>query len=244
LPLDRALKTMEELEFTKVDAAISARGPHITPADVAADPVRCARLLRYSSSVVPAALNLEFEENVAREKLVEQFEAICKMARSLSIATLTIPAAPIGSDLESEVARLRELVAIAETYGLVLTVETRIGTLTEMPNTAVKLCERVPGLGLTLDPSHYICGPNQNKPFDQVYPHVKHVHLRDTGRTLDKMQVRVGQGEIEYSRIITQLEKHHYDRVLTVEIEDRPENSFPMETEVRKLKFLLESLAA
>ena len=58
------------------------------------------------------------------------------------------------------------------------------------------------------------------------------------------MQVRVGQGEIEYSRIITQLEKHNYNRVLTVEIIDKPENPFPMETEVRKLKFLLESLAA
>jgi sugar phosphate isomerase/epimerase len=244
LPLDRALKTMEELEFTKVDAAISARGPHFTPADVVADPVRCARLLRYSSSVVPAALNLEFEEGIARDKLLEQFEAICRMARSLAIATLTLPAAAVGSDYEAEVGRLKQLVALAEGYGLVLTVETRIGTLTEMPQVAVKLCERVAGLGLTLDPSHYICGPNQNKPFDQVYPHVKHVHLRDTGRTPDKMQVRVGQGEIEYSRIITQLEKHHYNRVLTVEIVDRPENQFPMETEVRKLKFLLESLAA
>src|SRR6185369_7804577 len=109
---------------------------------------------------------------------------------------------PTGTDFDQEVTRLKEQVAIAEGYGLVLTVETRIGTLTEMPGTAVKLCERVPGLGLTLDVSHYICGPNQNKPFDHVYPYVKHVHLRDTGRTPDKMQVRVGQGEIEYSRII------------------------------------------
>ena len=54
----------------------------------------------------------------------------------------------------------------------------------------------------------------------------------------------MGQGEIEYSRIITLLEKHHYDRVLTVEIMDKPDNPFPMETEVRKLKYLLESLAA
>ncbi len=243
LPLDRALKTMEELEFSKVDATISAQGPHLTPADVAADPVRCARMLRYSASVAPAALNLEFDPNIDHATFVHQFEAICRMARNLSIATLTMAAAPAGSEVDKEVARLRELVLIAETYGVVLTVETRIGTLTEMPSMAVKLCDRVPGLGLTLDPSHYICGPNQNKTFDQVYPYVKHVHLRDTGRTLDKMQVRVGQGEIEYNRIITQLEKHHYDRVLTVEIVDKPENAFPMETEVRKLKFLLESLA-
>src|SRR5260221_12909404 len=100
---------MEELEFTKVDAAISAHGPHFTPADVAADPVRCARLLRYSSSVVPAALNLEFEDNINRETLLQQFEAICKMARSLAIATLTIPAAPAGSDVETEATRLKEL---------------------------------------------------------------------------------------------------------------------------------------
>lgn len=244
LPLDRALKTMEELEFTKVDAAITPRGPHMTPADVAADPNRCARLLRYTSTVTPAALNLEFEPNLDHATFLQQFESICKLARHLSIATLTIPAAPTGTHFDTEVARLRELVALSEGYGLVLTVETRIGTLTELPATAVKLCEQVPGLGLTLDVSHYVCGPNQNKSFDQVYPYVKHVHLRDTGRTPDKMQVRVGQGEIEYSRIITQLEKHHYDRVLTVEIVDTHDNPFPMETEVRKLKFLLESLAA
>ena len=235
---------MEELEFSKVDATISAKGPHLTPADVAADPARCARMLRYTSSVTPAALNLEFEPNLDHDTFIAQFEAICKLARTLGIATLTMPAAPSNTSLEHEATRLKELVLLAETYGVVLTVETRIGTLTELPGLAVKLCERVPGLGLTLDPSHYICGPNQNKSYDQVYPYVKHVHLRDTGLSPDKMQVRVGQGEIEYSRIITQLEKHHYNRVLTVEIVDKPDNPFPMETEVRKLKFLLESLAA
>lgn len=244
LPLDRALKTMEELNFSNVDATISPKGPHLTPAEVAADPARCARLLRYTSSVVPAALNLEFEPNIDHDTFVAQFDAICKMARNLGVATLTMPAAAAHSDLNAEVTRLKELVALAEPYGLVVTVETRIGTLTELPNNAVKLCEKVPGLGLTLDPSHYICGPNQNRSYDQVYPYVRHVHLRDTGLSPDKMQVRVGQGEIEYSRIITQLEKHRYNRVLTVEIVDKPENPFPMETEVRKLKFLLESLAA
>lgn len=244
LPLDRALKTMEELAFSKVDATISPNSPHMTPADVAADPARCARLLRYTSSVAPAALNVEFEPNLDHETFLTQFEAICKLARNLGVATLTMPAAPANSKFEAEVARLTELVNLVAPYGLVLTVETRIGTLTEMPDTAVKLCEKVPGLGLTLDPSHYICGPNQNKTYDQVYPYVRHVHLRDTGLSPDKMQVRVGQGEIEYSRIITLLEKHHYDRVLTVEIMDKPDNPFPMETEVRKLKYLLESLAA
>ena len=58
------------------------------------------------------------------------------------------------------------------------------------------LCERVPGLGLTLDPSHYIAGPHQGKNYDQVFPYVRHVQLRDTGRGPNQFQVRVGQGEV------------------------------------------------
>ncbi len=125
---------------------------------------------------------------------------------------------------------------------MVLTVATRIGTLTELPGTALELCERVPGLGITLDPSHYINGPHQGGSYDELFPHVKHVHLRDTGRAPGKFQVRIGQGEIEYGRIINQLERQRYDRLLSVALQDAPDAPFAMETEVRKLKFLLESL--
>jgi sugar phosphate isomerase/epimerase len=75
-----------------------------------------------------------------------------------------------------------------------------------------------------------------------VFPYVRHVHLRDTGRGPNQFQVRVGQGEIEYGRIIAQLCRQHYDRCLTVDIRDIPDAPFAMEPEVRKLKYLLESL--
>jgi sugar phosphate isomerase/epimerase len=71
---------------------------------------------------------------------------------------------------------------------------------------------------------------------------VRHVHLRDTGRGAEQFQVRVGQGEIEYGRIISQLCRHDYDRLLTVAILDIPDAPFVMDAEVRKLKYLLESL--
>src|SRR5262249_37341125 len=116
------------------------------------------------------------------------------------------------------------------------------GTLTEDPDTAVLLCQRVPGLGLTLDPSHYIAGHHAGKGFDQVYPYVRHVHLRDTGRGPNQFQVHVGQGEVEYGRLIAQLSRFHYDRLLTVDIRDTADPAFPREHEVRKLKYLLESL--
>jgi hypothetical protein len=54
--------------------------------------------------------------------------------------------------------------------------------------------------------------------------------------------VRVGQGEVEYGRIVAQLARYHYERALTVDIRDIPDAAFAMEPEVRKLKYLLESL--
>jgi sugar phosphate isomerase/epimerase len=59
---------------------------------------------------------------------------------------------------------------------------------------------------------------------------------------MEKFQVQVGQGEIEYGRIIAQLARHHYERLLTVEILDIPDAPFAVDQEVRKLKYLLESL--
>ena len=100
----------------------------------------------------------------------------------------------------------------------------------------------MPGLGLTLDPSHYINGPHQGGSFDEVLPYVRHVQLRDTARGPGKFQVRVGQGEVEYGRLISVLARHRYDRLLSVAIHDVADAPFAMESEVRKLKFLLESL--
>lgn len=242
MPLDEALRLIEELEFAKVDVAIHSGSGQLRPEEVVADTPRVIRKLRLTSNLVPAAFDLELDTTDAARFDVE-FRAVCKLARQLTVATLTLPAAAAGTDFDAEAHRLAGLVHLAASDGLVLTVPTRIGTLTEFPENAVRLCQRVPGLGLTLDPSHYIVGPNQNKNYDMVFPYVRHVRLRDTGRTPDKMQVRVGQGELEYSKMVAQLERHGYNRLLSVDLHDQPNLPFNMESEVRKLKYLLESLA-
>jgi sugar phosphate isomerase/epimerase len=240
-PLEKALRIIAELEFGKMDVAIHESGPHLKPSEVAADVSAAAQRLRIGPGLTPAAFSVEIEA-ADEEEYHRQLRAVCRLARLSAVSVLTIPAAPTGSAFDAEVKRLSKLVNLAETEGAVLTVDTRIGTLSEDPDTAVTLCQRVPGLGLTLDPSHFLAGPSQGKPFEQVFPFVRHVHLRDTGRAPNQFQVRVGQGEVEYGRIVSQLTRHHYDRLLTVDIRDLPEPPFVMEPEVRKLKYLLESL--
>lgn len=241
LPLDRALRLMAELEFSKVDVAINEQGSHLKPSEVAEDIAKAALRIRIGPSLTPAAFSVEFDVPNDEEYL-RQLKAICKLARVTAVTLLCVPAASNGVGIDIEVLRLRHLVQMVETEGLVLTVPTRVGMLTELPHVARELCERVPGLGLTLDPSHYINGPHQSAAFDEVFPFVRHVQLRDTGKAPGKFQVRVGQGEVEYGRIISQLQRCRYDRLLSVALHDVAEAPFAMETEVRKLKYLLESL--
>ena len=50
------------------------------------------------------------------------------------------------------------------------------------------------------------------------------------------------QGEVEYGRLVSQLARLNYDRLLTIEICDIADAPYAMDAEVRKLKYLLESL--
>lgn len=237
--LDEALRLMREMHFAKADLAIHAEGPHLRPADVPGEVGKLAQKLK-AGNVPFAAFHLTFDPPDG-PAVREQLRAVCRLARLLAVPVLTVPAAPAGSDMDRETDRLSEWVRIAEADGVILTLETATGTLTAVPTDAVELCRRVPGLGLTLDPSHYLgTGPGGG---EATYPFVRHVRLRDSGRGADQFQVRIGQGEIEYGKIISQLERCGYDRALTVDVRDIPDSAFPIDTEVRKLKFLLESLA-
>ncbi len=240
-PLERALRVIGELEFSKLDVAIHERGPHLKPSEVAADVALAAQRIRIGPSLTPAAFSVEIEASNPKD-YERQLKAICRLARMSTVSLLTIPAGPSSAGIDAEVKRLAPLLQIAQAEGMVLTVPTHMGCITETPEAAIELCERLPGLGLTLDPSHYIAGPHQGQCFEDVFPYVRHVHLRDTGRRTDQFQVRVGQGEVEYGRIISLLSRNQYERLLTVAIFDIPDAPFPMDTEVRKLKYLLESL--
>ena len=240
-PLEKALRAIAELGFGKADVAIHEHGPHQRPSEVADDIGLAAQQLRIGPRLAAAAFSAVIAAGDETE-LHRQFKAVCRLARLSTVPLVSLPAAPSGCGLDAEVQRLTKLTRLAEQEGVVLTVTTEMGRVTEDPDAALALCERVSGLGLTLDPSHYIAGQHEAEGFDELYPYVRHVRLRDTGRGPNQFQVRVGQGEVEYGRIVSQLARYHYDRLLTVDIRDVPDAPFAMEPEVRKLKYLLESL--
>src|SRR4030081_2603260 len=104
-PLERTLRIIGELEFSKLDVAIHERGPHLKPSEVAADIPLAAQRIRIGPSLTPAAFSVEIEAAGAGE-YHRQLRAICRLARMSTVSIISVPAAPSGTGVDGEVKRL------------------------------------------------------------------------------------------------------------------------------------------
>ena len=184
------------------------------------DTERAITLCRQTHRLTPIAFSIDIE---APESLYyRQFAACCKLAKAVKVVTLTVRSAELGTPFNAEVERLREMTAISSQDGIRVGLLTEGGRMTQDPNTAIVLCDNVKGLGITLfDPSHYVYGPHARENYEHIMKYVYHVRLRDTNK--NSLQVRVGQGELEYGRLVNQLHKVRYDRALCVNIAPLPD---------------------
>ena len=236
LPLDAALGRLVDLEYSAVEIMLHETGGHVKPSEVLWDVERAVKICRETHRLTTAAYSVDIEAPEA--EYYRQFAACCKLAKATKVITLTVRASELGTPFNAEVERLRELVAIASLEGAVVGLLTETGRISQDPATTKVLCDNVKGLGVTLDPSHYIYGPHAKGGYDQIMDYVIHVRLRDT--TTDELQVRVGQGDVEYGRLVNQLSRHRYNRALSVDIMPMPE--VDQAAEMRKIRLLLESL--
>jgi sugar phosphate isomerase/epimerase len=236
LSLDGVLQRLVDLEYTSIEIAIHENGGQLKPSTVLndLDSVIAACRETYRMTISGYSVDIQAEG----ELYYQQFAACCRLAKATKVVALTVPAAELGTPFNAEIERLQQLVSIASREGVLVGIKTETGHITQDPDTAVVLCDNVKGLGITLDPSHYIYGPHAGGPYDRVMPYVYNVHLRDT--TKDRLQVRIGQGEVEYSRLITQLAKVNYHRALVVHITEMEDVDHA--AELRKMRLLLESM--
>ncbi len=231
---EEACSLFVELEYDKLELWLSSEGPHLKPAEVAKDPEQF--FARYRETTRLTAVGFCLAQDVPAATLA----GVTKAAKLMRITQITIPASPLGTPFNTEVDRLREFVRLTSADGIRLSIKTEAGHLTEDPHTAVELCQAVRGLGLTLDPSYYMVGNHAGRSYDQVFPYVYHTHLRDS--TSQSLQVQVGLGELDYTRLINQLKRQGYSRALSVDLLPTAENVAERPLELRKLRMLLDTL--
>ena len=221
--------------FRKVEVCLNEETGVMKPSTVHEDPERASLLFSEATRLTPVAIDIEHD--------IEQpvFESIVSFARLLKLTQISVPSSQVGTPFNSEIDRLKDFVRVATEGGVRVSMKTHGGCLTEDPHTAVELCQSVKGLGITLDPSHYIFNPRGSQEYDMVFPHVYHCHFRDT--LPDQLQVQAGLGEVDYSRCISMLKQCDFDGAVSVDLlPDSKDPEFQYPLEMRKLRMLLESL--
>jgi sugar phosphate isomerase/epimerase len=229
-----ALRQLEDLEFDRFELCLRDRDAEWSLSSVAERPEDHVQQLKDLTRLTPVAIDLEGDVDRV------PFRGVCRFAKLCKITQLTIAASATGAPYNTEIDRLKDLVSIANQESVLVSLKTESGTLTEDPHTAAELCQTVRGLRLTLDPSYYLRPVAQPVGYDVVLPHVSHTHLRDS--TPSELQVLTGLGEIDYNRLISQLNKLGYKRALSVDLLPELTDRESRGLEFRKLRLLLESL--
>lgn len=236
LALPDAIGQLEDLEYTAVTIEISESGEQLKPSQVLNDVEQARQLCRDTHRLNICSYWVQLEPD--EPEYYEKFAAICKLAKATKVVTLTMPSGELGIPFNEEVERLRKLVAIAKLDGARVSIRTQAGRLSEDPDTLTVLCDNVDGLGVTLDPSYFIYKVDRPRSYEKILKYVHHVLLRDTKE--DQFQVRVGQGKVDFGRLVNQLRRHQYQRALCIDVQPLPD--VDQRAELRKLRLLLESL--
>ncbi|MGL4941861.1 MAG: sugar phosphate isomerase/epimerase family protein [Thermoguttaceae bacterium] len=233
--LDELLDKVTDIGFTSMELVIGA-GRLIEPATVASQRDLVTKTLRTSRRVMVSSYYLAIEPTVPDYRDV--FVQTCLLARQTQVVIVVIRPSFAGIPFNDEVDRLRELVEIGKKQGVVVALTTEHDRITGTPDAVGSLCKAVPGLSVSLDPSHYIYNFPKPRDYDSIIQYVTHLRLRDTTPKL--FQAQVGQGKLEYSKLMIQLKKYNYQRALCVDLAVLPDLD-PI-SEMRKMRLLLESL--
>jgi sugar phosphate isomerase/epimerase len=238
LSLNDAIEKLADLEFSHIEIAIHENGSQLKPSEVHQNVQRASDICNATRRLTVAGFSLDI--TAEGEEYYAQFKSCCELAKLSKIVTLTVPSGEHGTPFNEEVERYKELVKIAEQHGVRVAMRSQAGHLSADPDTVSVICGHVKGLGLSLDPSVYHLGHPNPLNYDKLIEYVHNVYLRDS--TPENLQVRVGQGIIDFGKLINQLRRVKYSRALCVDIQPSDDPDIDHDGELRKLRLLLESL--
>ena len=169
-PTEKALQAVAGLGYRWVDLSCMSWASHVSVPKLLEDfDKEAARVEAALAASGLKVANLTFDSCYDRpfEQYEKEFQAVVKLAVRLKTGLINLMAPSNKADRNEVAARMKKLQAIAARDGVTLTLETHCNQITERPADALWLCQQVPGLGLTLDPSHYYAGPNQGASFER-----------------------------------------------------------------------------
>jgi sugar phosphate isomerase/epimerase len=173
--------------------------------------------------VLPTPVNAGPEH---RQANVIAFDRAAQAAAHLGAPGITLSPGvadrdePIGACIARSSAELARLRGIATGYGLELSIEPHIGSITDRPSTVLELVEQTPGLLVTLDYSHFIAAGVAQRDVERLHPLTRHLHVRQARPGI--LASPVASGTIDFDRAFEQLHADGYRGGVTIEYADSP----------------------
>lgn len=229
LPHDNVLELIKLLGIEAVDLGLFEDRSHHYPSDIASNPEEDGQRIASAldeRDLEPADVFLQTgaepdiaatnaPDDTVRERNRETFRKTVTFARALGCQHITgLPGVfhdrtSDETDWKRACEETRWRVRIAEEQDIVYSVEAHLGSILPDPETALQFIEDVPGLTLTLDYGHFIYQGIPEASIHPLVPHASHVHVR--GGAPERLQTPMGENEIDFSSILSELEDAEYD---------------------------------
>lgn len=232
LPLRQAVDRFLALGFDTIDLCclFPSYCPHYDP--TAADLGRISVLEEMFAGLRVATLNVQLASWSSSDRAIRTAQAefvagSLRVARILGAYAVNVhggskPRAETDWDRTAAVAAetIRPVAKIAESLKLQLSVEMQMNSLVETPDHAERFIRLInyPAVGLTVDTGHLAAqGLDPAAAIERFGPLVRHVHLRDAKP--GNIQVRPGDGLVDFAAVGRALRKIGYDRHCALETE-------------------------
>ena len=262
---DQALAAIALLGLRGADIGLFEGHGHLKPGDELKRPAGSGaklkrRLAAHGLNVSDIFLQIhagfvEFAINHPKAKrrafARDQFLRALEYAQAAGAGHVTIlPGVTFGEESRAaSVARsvdeLNWRVARAKAARLQLAVEPHVGSLTDTPERALALAQRVPGLGFTLDYAHFTRAGIADARIEPLIQFATHLHARTARR--GRLQAPLQENTIEYSRLVQALARAKFSGWVALEyvwIDWEHCNEVDIISETVQLKNLLTAAAA
>jgi sugar phosphate isomerase/epimerase len=230
-PLDEACRNLKELGFRIADLGVCLGNTQVNPFDAAEKPEatadtvnRCLddrAMQRGECFVLDFGRPLNHPDESVRQETRRRFRPLARFARLVGCPSIMLVPGivheTIGKEQSFELAaqELRILCETAHDEGVLLNIEPCEPSVVQDPRDAARLCEDVPGLGLTLDYSHFIDPGYSQTEVEPLHRFARHLHARQAAP--GKRVETVRKGTIDFERMVSLLKKEDYQGVIAVE---------------------------
>lgn len=234
--IDKSLRKLAELEYSASEIVIGNGANDLRPEWLVQDFQAVCRLCVSCRQISPAAFFIDLPTDDPH--YLPKFNLCLKLSKTLGVVTIVVKASPVGTPYNEEFERLSKLVQLAARYGAIVSLLTEKEAVSGSIDSLTSLCKGIEGLRVALDPSHFIYGYNTPVDYEPIVSKASHLRLRDT--TEKSFQVKIGQGVLEYKKLVDQLNRCGYTKALCVDLEHLPD--VDPDSELRKMRLLVESL--